>query len=78
LFFQGINLLLRELDQFVAKLFSIVRFHDLLSGRSTSICDDRVRSKVGANERNGGCLRACGDKRPEVARRGKDAFLPSK
>ena len=34
LFFQGINLLLRELDQFVADLFLIVRFHDMTSGQA--------------------------------------------
>jgi len=33
-FFQGINLLLRELDQFVAELFLIVRFHEMTSRRS--------------------------------------------
>jgi hypothetical protein len=32
-FFQGVNLLPRELDQFVAELFLIVRFHDMTSGR---------------------------------------------
>ena len=32
--FQSINLLLRELDQFIAELFSIARSHDMTSGRS--------------------------------------------
>jgi len=32
--FQSINLLLRELDQFIAELFSTARSHDMTSGRS--------------------------------------------
>ena len=36
-FFQSINLLFRELDQFVAEMFLIVRFHDITSGRSRTI-----------------------------------------
>ena len=37
LFFQGINLLLRELDQFVADLFLILRFHDMTSGQAEQL-----------------------------------------
>ena len=36
-FFQGINLPLRELDQFIAELFLIVRLHDMTSGGSRAI-----------------------------------------
>ena len=60
-FFQGIKLLLRELDQFVAELYVIVRFHDMTFrtkqnqfGITGCSWDDRVPSEVGSNERNGG------------------------
>ncbi len=64
-FFHGINLLLRELDQFAAEMFLIVRFHDMASGRSRTV------QMTGCLQRLALVTVGLPEKRPEKSRRAR-------